>query len=32
MDIAPAQQQSGSSDCGIFAIAFALHNALGHSD
>ena len=31
MNITPVQQQSGSSDCGIFAIALALQNALGHS-
>jgi len=24
------QQQSGLADCGVFAIAFALHTALGH--
>ena len=24
------QQQTGSNDCGLFAIAFALHTALGH--
>ena len=31
MNITPVQQQSESSDCGISAIVFALHNALGHS-
>jgi len=28
--IPPVQQQSGLADCGVFAIAFALHTALGH--
>ena len=28
--IPPIQQQSGLADCGVFAIAFALHTALGH--
>jgi len=28
--IPPVQQQSGLADCGIFAIAFALHPVLGH--
>ena len=28
INIAPIQQQKGSTDCGIFAIAFALHIAL----
>ena len=28
--IPPVQQQSGRADCGVFAIAFALHTALGH--
>ena len=27
--IPPVQQQKGSSDCGIYAIAFAVHAALG---
>ena len=27
--IPPVQQQKGSSDCGVFAIAFAVHAALG---
>ena len=27
--IPPTQQQNGGSDCGIYAIAFALHAALG---
>ncbi len=27
--IPPVQQQRGSSDCGVFAIAFAIHAALG---
>ena len=29
MQIPPVQQQNGSNDCGLFAIAFALHAALG---
>ena len=28
--IPPVQQQSGRADCGVFAMAFALHTALGH--
>ena len=28
--IPPVQQQNGLADCGVFAIAFALHTALGH--
>ena len=31
VNVTQVQQQSGSSDCGIFAIAYALHNVLGHS-
>ena len=27
--IPPVQQQKGSSDCGVYAIAFAVHAALG---
>ena len=27
--IPPVQQQKGSSDCGAYAIAFAVHAALG---
>ena len=27
--IPPVQQQTGSSDCGVYAIAFAVHAALG---
>ena len=30
VNIPPVQQQSGLADCGVFAIAFALHTALGH--
>ena len=29
VQIPPVQQQNGSNDCGLFAIAFALHAALG---
>ena len=28
--IPQVQRQCGSNDCGVFAIAFALHAALGH--
>ena len=28
--IPPVQQQKGSSDCGVYAIAFAVHAALGN--
>ena len=31
MHIPQVQRQCGSNDCGVFAIAFALHAALGHS-
>ena len=27
--VPPVQQQNGSNDCGVFAIAFAVHAALG---
>ena len=27
--IPPVQQQKGSNDCGVYAIAFAVHAALG---
>ena len=27
--VPPVQQQKGSSDCGVYAIAFAVHAALG---
>ena len=30
MHIPQVQRQCGSNDCGVFAIAFALHAALGH--
>ena len=30
MNVATVQKQRGSDDCGVFAIAFALHAALGH--
>ena len=30
MNVATVQKQHGSDDCGGFAIAFALHAALGH--
>ena len=29
VNVPPVQQQSGVNDCGIFAIAFALHKLLG---
>eukprot|EP00731_Ephydatia_muelleri_P025646 Em0017g729a len=30
VNVATVQKQRGSDDCGVFAIAFALHAALGH--
>eukprot|EP00731_Ephydatia_muelleri_P032772 Em0024g316a len=30
VNVATIQKQRGSDDCGVFAIAFALHAALGH--
>ena len=27
--VLPVQQQKGSSDCGVYAISFAVHAALG---
>lgn len=29
VNVPPVQQQSGVNDCGVFAIAFALHKLLG---
>ena len=31
VDIPSIQQQKGNSDCGVFAIAFAVHAALGNT-
>ena len=31
VDIPSIQQQKGNSDCGVFAIAFAVHAALGNN-
>ena len=30
-DIPSTQQQKGNSDCGVYAIAFAVHAALGNN-
>ena len=30
VNVATVQKQCGSDNCGVFAIAFALHSALGH--
>ena len=31
VDIPSVQQQKGNSDCGVFAISFAVHAALGNN-